>query len=352
MVCRPHHTLIVLACLALGCGPGSINTGDVDTTAGDDDTSVEDDDDVTGDDDDDSTTGDDDTTAGDDDTTAGDDDSWDCDNLPAGPLPYAVIHGPRATEDFAFDDQGYLIGADSGNLFRSPYNGASELWVPGPWADITGLRALPGGDIVYNDTSDGSLMRVDGETGARTTVLSGMSNPDGLEVDLDGFVYVAEQASGMIRRVDPDTGAFIILAEGLIQPNGLSFDPSYTTLYVDSYGGGVIWGIPVGPDGQPGEVFQFAGLVGTGLHDGMGVDACGNVYICDYGQTQVLRVRPDGVTIEPVVDLSPDSTWIPNLQWGSGIGGWDELTLYVNDIEPLYTYEVPVGVPSKPRAYP
>jgi hypothetical protein len=340
-----------LLCMLLACGGGTITGDDDDVSMDDDDSTTGDDDTTTGDDD--TTTGDDDTTTGDDDTTTGDDDdTLDCENLPQGPLPYEVIHGPRATEDLAFDDEGYLIGADSGNLFRSLYAAASELWVPGPWADITGLRALPSGDIVYADTSDGSLMRVDRTTGARTTVLSGLSNPDGLEIDMDGFVYVAEQASGMVRRVDPDTGEFIILATDLNQPNGLSFDPSYTTLYVDSYGGGVVYAIPVGPDGTPGEVWNFAGLVGTGLHDGMGVDACGNVYICDYGMTTVMRISPDGLTIEPVVDLGPDSTWIPNLQWGSGVGGWDEMSIYVNDIEPLYTYEVPVGVPSKPRSYP
>ena len=344
--------ILALVAVMMGCGSGQlVSDDDADPTPGDDDTTAGDDDTTAGDDDttaaDDDTTGDDDST-GDDDTT----DVVDCGALPTGPLPYAVLQGPRATEDLAFDDQGHLIGADSGNLFRSTRDGQAQLWIPGPWADITGLRALPTGDIVYADTSAGSLVRVDSISGEKTTVLGGLSNPDGLEVDLDGYIYVAEQASGMVRRVDPITGEFVILATGLFEPNGLSFDPTYTTLYVDSYGGGVIHAIEVGPDGQPLAVDLFTGLIGTGFHDGMAVDACGNVYVCDYGATTVYRVSPDATVVEALIDLGQDSYWIPNMQWGSGIGGWDERSLYVNDIEPEWMYEVPTGVPGKPRPYP
>ena len=34
--------------------------------------------------------------------------------------------------------------------------------------------------------------------------------------------------------------------------------------------------------------------VGTGWHDGLAVDACGNVYMCDYNVTAIYRITPDG----------------------------------------------------------
>jgi hypothetical protein len=40
------------------------------------------------------------------------------------------------------------------------------------------------------------------------------------------------------------------------------------------------------------------------------------------------------------------------MQWGSGIGGWDPMAMYVLDISSNKLYEVPLGVPDKPRAYP
>ena len=346
---------LLLLLLLLGCA-GSLAVDD-DTEPGDNDTTpVGDDDDTTpvGDDDDTTPSDDDDTTSGDDDdTTPGDDDdAYDCDNLPQGPQPYDVIAGPTASEDFAFDDQGHLIGAENGSLFQSAYGASGVLWVPGSFADITGLRMHPTGDVLYNDQTTGSLMRVDHVTLERRIVLSGLSEPDGLEVDLDGFAYVAEQAAGRIRRVDADTGEFIILTEALGRPNGLSFNPTYDLLYVADWNDGYIHAIEVAADGTPGDVYPFAGVVGTGMYDGMGVDACGNVYVCDYGATTVYRITPDGASWDPIADLGGDSTWIPNMQWGSGIGGWDAHALYVTDILPQFTYEVHLGVPSKPRAFP
>jgi sugar lactone lactonase YvrE len=208
----------------------------------------------------------------------------------------------------------------------------------------------PTGDVLYNDQTTGSLMRVDHVTLERRVVLAGLSEPDGLEVDLDGFAYVAEQAAGRIRRIDSDTGEFIILTEELGRPNGLSFNPTYDLLYVADWNDGYIHAIEVAADGTPGAVYPFAGVVGTGMYDGMGVDACGNVYVCDYGATSVYRITEDGSTWDVIADLGADSTWIPNMQWGSGIGGWDAHALYVTDIMPTLTYEVHVGVASKPLA--
>ncbi len=44
-----------------------------------------------------------------------------------------------------------------------------------------------------------------------------------------------------------------------------------------------------------------------------------------------------------------ETEWIPNFQWGSGVGGWDEETIYLLDISADKMYEIPVGVPEKPR---
>ena len=84
----------------------------------------------------------------------------------------------------------------------------------------------------------------------------------------------------------------------------------------------------------------------------MGVDACGNVYVCEYIAAKVWRIPPQGGVPQLVVNLSSQTSWIPNMGWGSGLGGWDPLTLYVRDISSGKMYAVPVGVPGKPRKYP
>jgi hypothetical protein len=146
----------------------------------------------------------------------------DCDAIPRGPLPYTVTTGIYATEDFAFDDQGNLVGANAGNLFRSPYGGPPQLWVPGAGVSA-GLRATSDGIFVY--ASGESLSRIN-MFDAPEVVLGGLSYPNGMDVDLDGWVYVAEQSGSRVRRINPETGDFTVVAEGLNSPNGRCWSTS------------------------------------------------------------------------------------------------------------------------------
>jgi len=289
------------------------------------------------------------------DDDAGDDDTApdvDCDAIPEGPFEYTVLVGPKASEDMAFDDEGHVIGADAGNLMKSTYDGTSEIFVPSAGGFIAGIRALPSGDIVYSDVDTGTIFRIDKTTGEKTALLSGLEYANGLEVDLDGFVYAAEQSGGKVRRIDSETGDFTVIAEDLSNPNGVSFSPDYKTLYVGSFGGGMIYAIEFDDEGQPGEATIFVDELGGGQLDGMAVDACGNIYVDEYIAAIVWRISPDGQDRQQVIDLSADTTWIPNMQWGSGVGGWETETLYVLDIASDQMYETPIGVPDKYRKYP
>jgi hypothetical protein len=270
----------------------------------------------------------------------------DCDSIPPGPLPYTITTGIYATEDFAFDDQGNLVGANAGNLFRSPYGGPPQLWVPGASVSA-GLRATSDGIFVY--ASGDSLSRIN-EFDAPEVVLGGLSYPNGMDVDLDGWVYVAEQSGNRVRRINPETGEFTVVSEGLNSANGVSFSPDYQTLYVGSFGGGVIYAVHLNPDMSTDYVDTFYSGIGGGGLDGLAVDACGNVYVDEFGPGIVWRIPPDGSSIEQLVQLP--SGWIPNMQFGSGHGGWDPYTLYVITIGGSEVYEVPVEVPDKPRGYP
>jgi hypothetical protein len=123
-------------------------------------------------------------------------------------------------------------------------------------------------------------------------------------------------------------------------------------LYVGSFGGGTILAVPFDEQGNPGEPEVLVQGLGNHMLDGMGVDACGNIYVCEYLAAKVWRISPDGQIREPIVDFSSDTEWIPNMQWGSGVGGWVEDSLYVLDIAANKMFEVPLGVPGKERAYP
>lgn len=76
--------------------------------------------------------------------------------------------------------------------------------------------------------------------------------------------------------------------------------------------------------------------------DGLGVDACGNVYATEFVYGYVWRISPNGTT-ELISHL--DSSWIPNLEWGRGEGGFEKDIMYVADRDQGRLFAVHVGVP-------
>ena len=58
------------------------------------------------------------------------------------------------------------------------------------------------------------------------------------------------------------------------------------------------------------------------------MDACGRLYVTEYIRGTVWRFTGERAAAEVVASLS--STWIPNLHWGLGLGGWESETVYVS----------------------
>lgn len=274
-----------------------------------------------------------------DDSTTGEPIDCDADLLPL-PLPFVTVSGATSSEDFVFDADGYLLNvANGGDLLRAEYGEASTLWYPGVgpgFAAGTAMRS--NGDVVFN--SGGEVRRV-GSDGTVQVLAAGLSYPNGLAVDLDDFVYVAEQSGNRVVRIDPDTlDVDVISNEMLSAPNGLAFDATYDNLYVGSFGGGTVHRINI----PTGVTTLFSSGIGTGGLDGIAVDACDNVYVTDFGPGIVYRV--DGDVHELVADLP--AGWIPNMHFGSGVGGWDENRLYVMDLGGDRVFELDLGVPGIP----
>ena len=137
-------------------------------------------------------------------------------------------------------------------------------------------------------------------------------------------------------------------------PNGLTFSPDYSTLYIGGFNGsGTVYAMSISPEGVPGKLVEWATDVGTGWLDGMATDACGNVYIADYGATVIYRISPDGKDKKKIISgAGISNAYLPNMQWGSGVGGWDPLSLYLPDGWNKGVFEVQIGVPTAPIPYP
>ena len=341
---RGGTAVLGLALLFAGCPVPATDDDDAsgdDDTSGDDD-STADDDDATGDDDD--ATGDDDDATGDDDTTA-----EDCEALPSGLLAHATLTDLYASEDFAFDDQGHLISHDANALFKQEYPPGAmtpfAVTAGGPGGPAS-MRMLPTGDLVYANVDTSTLYRVEPD-GTTTVVYGGLGYPTGIDIHPDGMVFLADLMGVM--RIDPYGGDMeVLIASNMLSyPNGLTFSANYDRLYIGTLQG--IFAVDVDPDGSPSGVLgPWAASPDDRELLGMGVDICDNVYALHEG-LRLLRYPPTGGDPEVLMEL-PGYGWLTNLQWGSGVGGWDDHTIYITDRNgnaPAY-HAVPVGVPSKP----
>ncbi len=287
------------------------------------------------------------------------DTTYDCDNLPPGPFDITQIAGAIASEDLAFDADGNLIGSDDTAIFRSPMGGSPSLWVSGTYFRA-GMRLLPSGDLVYADDNQNILVRVDQDGLKHNIVISGLAYPNGITVDRDGFVYVTSHNSGHVFRVDPYSGEHTTIASGMTSPNGITFNADYTALYIGEFDGNpVIWTLPIDADGNPGDLEVFADGVGSGYLDGMGVDACGNLYVCDYecfgdwDDTCIYKISPEGDVLDPAPFINSSfHQYLPNMEWGAGSGGWEYKTLYFSGGWEHHVWSADIGVPGKPRVYP
>jgi sugar lactone lactonase YvrE len=268
-------------------------------------------------------------------------------------IPNAIeMNGPIAGEDLAWDLDGHIVGSDMNHIWKSDYDGNKVIWVPNlPYR--AGNRALSTGELIVCDDNQGRLVRVELD-GSTSTLLGGLSYPNGLEIGLDDMVYVTEHDAQRVRRVDPLTGDNTVISSGEISsPNGISFNPDFSALYIAGFSGvGTIYRLPIDAQGNAGVLENWKTDVGTGWLDGIAVDYCGNVYIADYGQSKIFRISADAQYSQVFMDGTQFGAWtyLPNMDWGSGMGNWDDMKLYVPEgWEASKLFEVDIGIPEKPR---
>ncbi len=153
-----------------------------------------------------------------------------------------------------------------------------------------------GGDLVFSDTFNHRLCRIDAKTQVITTIagtgergFSGdggpatraqLNEPYGVVVDGSGAVYFADRLNGRVRKVDPSgiittlagdgAGAFggdggPTASSGLVEPNGLALDAAQTRLFIADVADHRVRVV----DLRTGRIATFAGS-GAARHDGDG----------------------------------------------------------------------------------
>ncbi len=107
---------------------------------------------------------------------------------------------------------------------------------------------------------------------------------------------------------------------------------------------GAAWGLP-GLACLPGS--STGGE--DGMLDGLNVDECGNVYATSYVAGKVWRWQDERAEAELVTDVR--ASWIPNLHWGNGVGGWRDDVLYMANRDNSSMYALEVGIKGHGEAF-
>jgi len=251
----------------------------------------------------------------------------------------------------AFDGKGHLVGSDNQAIYKSTPEGVTKLFSPNI-EFRAGLAYLPNGWLIVCDNELNRLVKISPK-GIQYTLLQGLSYPNGIAIDMKGFIYVTEHDANRVIRVHSYSGEYTVLTEQISNPNGLAFNAAYDELFIGTFGGGWVYKLSISGDGTPGKLIKWGDMTHTqGLLDGIGVDICGNVYVCEYGSTDLWRFPPDGKNPVKILDSDPGVTYLPNLRWGRG-PGWDKNSIYLPDGWKMFgAWRIDIGVPSVPLPFP
>ena len=270
-----------------------------------------------------------------------------CVSLPRDPVAAMTVYErlPDAT-DFAFDGAGELSIASLRDVIGVGAMGARSLRLTGLEGNVTALRYLPAGGIVFAvtpATMGGALDGgVPGEGAIYTASLGDGGAPmarvtvgrvGGLAVDGDGAVWFSDTPRNRVFRLtlrSGDAGAGVDVAPmitDVMAPTSLAFDASGRVLYVASTAmSGSVYRVGLSRtvlgDIQASDAQGV--LRDLGVVSGLALDQCGNVYVADQSGGRVVRSADPWTTVTPVVS---DATGARALAFGQG-GTFDSDTLF------------------------
>ena len=155
---------------------------------------------------------------------------------------------------------------------------------------------LDDGSILVNELGSKSLIRASGEHGKdRTAVIGGLEGPVGLVAATGDVLYVTEAFAGQVSKVETN-GEKHVIAKGLKMPEGIALDPDGKLIVaevgakriiqidptngtVTEIAGNLPIGLPAAPGGLP-----------TNIPTGVGVGASGVIYFSSDVENAIYKV--------------------------------------------------------------
>lgn len=247
------------------------------------------------------------------------------------------------TEKQAFTDgiEGPCCDAE-GNIFvvnfakqqtigKTKPDGKSEVFVTLPNKSIgNGIVIDKEGYLYVADYTEHNILKIDPKT-KKITVHAHepkMNQPNDLALAANGTIYASDpnwkEGTGQLWMIDPK-GKVIKLASDMGTTNGLDISPDGKTLYVNESVQRNVWAFPIKEDGTLGEKKLVKKFDDHGF-DGMRVDVDGNLYITRYGKGTVVKMTPKGEILKEIDVLGTRPSNIC-------FGGPDGKTAYVTEVD-------------------
>jgi streptogramin lyase len=253
-----------------------------------------------------------------------------------------IASGLGTLENLAFDGRGGLILSSTANNAIERMTPAGQVTTLVPDVNAPGGLVVRGRTLFFNTgdaaasgvlgRADGTLERVDLDTGARTLVAAGLTMPNGLTFLPDGSAVASRDlGSGTgITRVSR-AGAVQTSWAALDDTNGMAVDPTGRWLYADQTFtlDSAVYRISIA-DPSHAEVVAHLGGVGVpkGLDD-LTIDGRGRLYLAANSAGEVLRLDPaTGASCVIATGLQNPSS----VRFGRG-AGWSSSHLYVTGFD-------------------
>lgn len=266
----------------------------------------------------------------------------DCEAVGAGPWePVLWASGFTGSEDLAFDGVGGLALKRGGDVVVVDA-GLGETVVASNVPKAYGTRYLGDGRLAVALPQDGKVIVIDG--GVSSDFVTGVQSPNGVFPDGVAGLWVTEFGGSRVLRVKADaTKQTIVEGSEAAAANGIVFDRARGLLFYTNYQASIVRRVAIDEMGEPGAPEVVATIDGA-APDGLTLDACGNLYVVDQGDSELYRVLLDeaGAAIE-TTSLAVFPSNVANAQFGAG-PGFDDRTLYLSG-NPGDVYAVAVEFP-------
>jgi DNA-binding beta-propeller fold protein YncE len=213
-----------------------------------------------------------------------------------------LLSGACPTRGYAETPRSFLAPNAESYVFNLEWGGFGDL--NDEFKSPEGIAVDPQGNLWVADQSNSRIMKFDANGnflfsfGAPGSGDGQFSSPHGIAIDRLGNVWVADTFNNRVQKFNAN-GAFLCKAGGLTQPHGIAVHPTnVNTVYVANTGANAIrrftgtctdnggWGS--GPSANDGE-FNFP-------HD-IAVDASGKVYVADYNNNRIQVFNATGATL-------------------------------------------------------